>query len=1196
MSGDPSVVAGPANLGLPISVTVDLANHVFIGDASNTAVYEVTAGTVTQIAITNVTNLFPQALASDGSGNLYIADGNSNNIYKLPAGGNTAQSVTPGGFTLNSPSGLAFDATGDLFVLDAFNARIIEVPSEDGAQPYEVPVTGLNTPSSLALDPQGNLYVTDVTNNNLTQLIYRNTINLGAIPVGNTGTPVVINYELNRSETLTAFQLTMQGDSSFEASLATGTTCQLQSYTDAPVGSGNPISQTNPLVCLVNVQGTPAFPGVRNGAINLLGTSNTVLLSLPFMETGSASAPWVSPGLTTTVASGLQQPRGLTISGENGTAYITDRKAGVVYFWQGLNGTSAPINTISTYPFTLSSPADVALDQTGNLYIADDALGKIIVAPPNSPFSSYQFPAPVNHPVSLAFDPAGNLYVGDAGPGGFGGGTSANPGFVLKIPPKGQASQLGANVIFPQSLVTDSAGNLYIADGGDSSGNHAQVVLVPGNGSAPSVLNIPGLLNPAGLAIDPAGQLWVLDAENLNQFTIVPLNGGTPYAVPVASPNLTHPGKMAFPAGAGSLLITDLGGTLAQVSGSQAQLTFPQTVAGSASPTENASIVSIGTSALMPATPGGSLYSITGSTQDFQIQNTSSCLSFTQLLPAQSCVFTANFAPLSTGTKSESITSTFNSINHVQLLLAGVAISSTTTATPAFTPGSDTFSSSQVVTISDATTGAVIYYTTDGSTPTTSSTVYQNSFTVTATTTVNAIAIAPGSNPSSVATATYTLTPDLGDSSYSHSGTDYANFINATYTVAGSDSGGYSVSSCSFYQPGGTVTAGAKMDCGLILAPTPTTKSSSWLCHATYTNPGPSVAGGWITLSLSGCGTLSPRTAYWVATDSNDPIAGFPYGFSSCGGPCNGPAPTVGSGTYPYRYAAATYGQYTGLGTSMTATTDGYQASQFVTLGLNAPFQTATPIFSIAEGTYSTAQRVSISDATPGAVTYFTTDGSTPTTSSPVYHSAITVTTTTTINALAVASGYTNSAVATATYTFNPYLGTNAYSTAGTDYANFINATYAVTGTNADGYTVSSCSFFQPNGTVTQGANIDCGLILAPTATTQSSNWLCHGTYTNPSSHGAGAWITVALSGCGTLPAGTAYWIATDSNDTHPGFPYGFWNCGGSCNGAAPTAGTGTYGYRYISAAYGQYTGMGTSMLAGGNEQASQFVSLTALP
>jgi len=60
---------------------------------------------------------------------------------------------------------------------------------------------------------------------------------------------------------------------------------------------------------------------------------------------------------------------------------------------------------------------------------------------------------------------------------------------------------------------------------------------------------------------------------------------------------------------------------------------------------------------------------------------------------------------------------------------------------------------------------------------------------------------------------------------------------------------------------------------------------------------------------------------------------------------------------------------------------------------------------------------VTISDSTPGATIYYTTDGSTPTTASTVYSGPITVTQTTTIKAIAAASGMADSAVASATYT-----------------------------------------------------------------------------------------------------------------------------------------------------------------------------------
>lgn len=279
VSGSPTPIAAAPTLSLPIAVAVDSANSVvYIGDANNNAVYKVTSGVTTKIAIANVIGLIPQALVTDASGNLYIADGNSSNIYELPFGGTTAQNVTPNGFTLSSPSGLAFDAAGDLFVLDSFNSRIVEVPPTPGAQPYQVPITGLNTATSLALDPTGNLYVTDVGNTSVTQLIYSgNAVNLGAVAVGGTGSSVAVNYELNTPETLTAFKITMQGDPGQEASVGAGTTCQFQSYTNSPTGSGNPISPLNPFACVAQVQGAPAYSGIRSGSINLLGPSNALI-------------------------------------------------------------------------------------------------------------------------------------------------------------------------------------------------------------------------------------------------------------------------------------------------------------------------------------------------------------------------------------------------------------------------------------------------------------------------------------------------------------------------------------------------------------------------------------------------------------------------------------------------------------------------------------------------------------------------------------------------------------------------------------------------------------------------------------------------------------------------------------------------------------------------------------------------------
>jgi len=114
--------------------------------------------------------------------------------------------------------------------------------------------------------------------------------------------------------------------------------------------------------------------------------------------------------------------------------------------------------------------------------------------------------------------------------------------------------------------------------------------------------------------------------------------------------------------------------------------------------------------------------------------------------------------------------------------------------------------------------------------------------------------------------------------------------------------------------------------------------------------------------------------------------------------------------------AAKTQTAINGFLAGMTSTV----ATNVVTVIINAVLsQCATPTFSPIAGTYSSAQLVTLSSATSGATIYYTLDGSTPTTSSTLYVGPFSVGVTETVKALAVQTGFSNSAVGSAAYTIS---------------------------------------------------------------------------------------------------------------------------------------------------------------------------------
>jgi len=362
-------------------------------------------------------------------------------------------------------------------------------------------------------------------------------------------------------------------------------------------------------------------------------------------------------------------------------------------------------------------------------------------------------------------------------------------------------------------------------------------------------------------------------------------------------------------------------------------------------------------------------------------------------------------------------------------------------ATPTFSPAPGTYTGAQSVTISDTTSGASIYYTTNGTTPTISSTLYTGPITVSASETLEAIATASGFSTSNIGTASYVINTVTGGS-LTATGTAIKSASTVNLTTLGTgdwahwgqssaaafdhkSSGGSQISNVSV-----TGTAGQFTDSIIGTTWTDGTPTAS----ATASKNGSYTAGTGNGFSFTAPADTTSRTlmVYVGGYKSGGKLVAHlsdgsasDYTDTSMSGAGTGTDGSHYYASYAVTYKAASAGQTVKVTWSMNSDAgSGNVTLQAATLTGTSTPQASTPTFSPAGGTYTSAQTVTISDATTGASIYYTTNGTTPTTSSTLYTGPITVSTSETVKAIAVATGYTQSATGTAVYTINTSTGT----------------------------------------------------------------------------------------------------------------------------------------------------------------------------
>ena len=531
---------------------------------------------------------YTMSVAVDNWGNTYFTENQGANsdfphplpgVLMIPAGTTDLQTDT--GLTRVDPTNLTdvtavtADPEGNLYVSDGIKG-VVMIPAATSATTLPQTSKAVLVSADAA---QGNvsidwarqiLYVPTTTTQSNGQAdvakVRLGKVELGSTAVATATTATPVGFVFNGAASPNSFSIEEDGATA-DFAVATGGSC---STTTAYAFGGS---------CTVNVTASPNSAGSVSAKLLMLDSSNNVLASTDVHSVGLGSAVSISPAVESVIGSKFKTPSQVAVDA-SGNTYVADAGLGEVLMYA--KGSSATTTGVSIGT-GLTAPTGVAVDGAGDVFIADS--GNVTEVPygPSGLNTAGQLTlrSGLGTKLQLAADGLGNLYVADPDNArvvklGLAGGTIGG-----MLSPE---IDLTAGFTAPSAVAVDASNNLYVLD--------SQNLLEVQPDVAPTTV-VTGLGAATGLAFDPSGALYAT------------LTGGTE-RIPNVSGTLTLSSETAFatnvtaPSGiaidkTGNVYIGDAGAEDLQFVGVNGSVAFGTI---SAATSEDVSLLNIGNSSL----------------------------------------------------------------------------------------------------------------------------------------------------------------------------------------------------------------------------------------------------------------------------------------------------------------------------------------------------------------------------------------------------------------------------------------------------------------------------------------------------------------------------------------------------------------------------------------------------------------------